>query len=166
MSYDQSIGDNHRRIAWYKEHFTGFDVIVELGVATGYTSKVLIECARKKVYGVDFSPDLDVEHLYSYASERGIEYEFINKGTENTNPIECDVLYIDADHTEEAAYSDLTRFAPKTKTYIGLHDTSPALRNMGFGVDLAIIRFLKENPQWEIFYEDTKTCGLTVLKRV
>lgn len=164
---DPSIGDNYLRKGWYITNFSDADVIVELGVATGHTSKIFMHCANKKVYGIDIvSPP--VKELSEYANKMDVEYEFIQSSTLDADPIDCDVLFVDSNHTEEWVYKELVHFSPMVSKYIAIHDTNPALREGSdfFGADLAVERFLKDDSNWEIFYNDNFACGLTVLQRI
>lgn len=64
-----------------------------------------------------------------------------------------DVVYIDADHTYEAVFSDLEAWAPKIKPGGRLmgHDYTdrPEAKAQGFGVIAAVSAFCKAN-DWEI----------------
>ena len=165
---DHTVGDNHIRKSWYLENFKDASVIVELGVATGHTSKIFMECATEKVYGIDIvTPPL--RELYSYAWNNRVDYEFIHASTLDVPPIYCDILFVDSHHAEDHVYKELIHFSPLVREMIAIHDTSPILRMKDaklFGADLAVKRFLDEDDAWDVYYQDHLVCGLTVLKRV
>lgn len=157
-----SNGDNFKRRPFYLEHFSGVDVILELGVATGYTSKMFMMCAAKKVIGVDIASDLlNIDDMHAVAAKNNVEYEFILDNTLTMDPIESDVLFLDTSHEEEATYTELKKFAPATKKIIAIHDISPNFDTLK-GVDRWLI---EDGKDWEEFYRDYNICGLLVFKR-
>jgi len=152
-------GDNYRRKKWYKKHFSGYETIVELGVADGASALVWIECATKKVVGIDFRENENVGAVIERAKKLNIEYEYIIRNSCDVEPMDCDILFIDSSHRYEETVLELQRYSPKTKTFIALHDT--VLKQ----VEAAIQTFLAETDEWDVWYEDKNVCGLTVLKR-
>lgn len=154
------MGDNYLRKDWYKQNFSGYETIVELGVASGGSSSIWIECATKKVVGIDKFKNANVDSVIEKAKELGIEYEYIIGNSLKVDPIECDILFIDSSHLYHSTVKELQLYSPKTKTFIALHDTTMR------PVQSAIETFLAETNQWEVWYEDKDICGLTVLKRL
>ena len=157
---DYSNGDNIFRELWYKKHFGGYETIVELGVNSGTSASIWIECATKKVVGIDLNENKNVHDIIEKAKKLNIHYEYIIGDTCEVTPMECDILFIDSSHKYEETVLELQRYSPKTKTFIALHDTIMK------PVEDAIKTFLSETDQWEVWYEDKYICGLTVLKRL
>ena len=158
--FDYSSGDNAFRRGWYKKHFSGYETIVEIGVSNGASSYIWVECATKKVVGIDLFENRNVHAVKEKAKSLNIDYEYIIGDSCEIDPIECDILFIDSSHKYKKTVLELQRYSPKTKTFIALHDT-----NMK-PVEDAIKAFLAETDQWEVWYKDKDICGLTVLKRL
>ena len=162
MPVHHSNGDNFKRKNFYLSLFSGFDVIVELGVSTGETSKTFIECLPKKVIGVDITGErLNLEEMYLHAEKYGVEYQFILADDLTIDPPSCDVLFIDTTHTEEHTYQELKKYSPHTRHYIALHDIVPVFETLK-GYDRWKSEFGED---WEEFYRDNEVCGLLVIKR-
>ena len=155
-------GDNLKREQFYIDTFSGYDTIVELGVAKGVTSKMFIKCA-KNVIGVDIdSSDLDLPALQQFAAENGCKYTFINEDDLTIEPIECDVLFIDSLHEKEHTYLELKKFSPHVKTFIALHDVNPTVFDTLIGFNKW---YEEDGNDWEEYYRDYTQCGLLVMKR-
>jgi hypothetical protein len=84
---------------------------------------------------------------------------------------ECDVFFFKCPHNYRDMERDLSRWAPKVKERIILHDT----HTHGFqweedkklpGTGLGILMFLRRNPEWFIMEHNPQSWGLTVLSRV
>lgn len=101
---------------------------------------------------------------------------------------EWDFVFIDSLHVYGQLIRELRHFAPKTRKYIAMHDTtvdgftSEIIRSnwnvddwvkktgwsrmeLEAGLQPAIDQFLSENPEWEKIKEYTNNNGLTILKR-
>ncbi len=101
---------------------------------------------------------------------------------------ELDLLFIDSVHSYFHVLSELRTFAPITKKYIVMHDTTidahlSELKRMHMnvkeyvdkygckrweaerGMESAIDLFLKENPEWRVKMKKDNNNGLTVLER-
>lgn len=158
-----SNGDNLARRFLYEKYFSGVDVIVELGVATGTTSKIFLSCVNKKVIGIDIEDcELD-NNIFDYAKSLGVEFEFIKNDDLFVSPIDCDVLFIDTIHDCEHTYKELKHFSPNVKKYIALHDVNPALFDTMMGVNKWLLE--GADSEWEECYKDYCICGLLILKR-
>ena len=158
-----SNGDNLAREFLYQKYFSGVDVIVELGVATGLTSKIFLSCVNKKVVGIDITYEEFDPAVFDYANSLGVEFQFIKNNDLLVSPIDCDVLFIDSVHDCEHTYKELKHFSGNVKKYIALHDVNPAL----FDTMLGVNKWLAEgaNKDWEECYKDYRICGLLILQR-
>ena len=161
----QFNGDNVDRKNFYKDTFSGYDVIVELGVGFGETSAIFIECANKKVIGIDIRKFFNTDVLTDFAKTKNIEYSFILSDSLKISPPACDVLFIDSKHTEHQVYNELKIYSPFVSTYIAIHDINPD--TFDGNVLRATNKWLEEgeNKNWEEYYRDYNQCGLLVLKR-
>lgn len=157
-------GDNLRRETFYLETFSGYDTIVELGVAQGQTSKIFLKCA-KNVIGVDIGAyQVNLQEMYDFAEKHNSKYTYINDDDLLIEPIDCDILFVDSDHTEEHVYAQLKKYSPHVKTYIALHDINPS--TFGGSVLRGYERWYNEcGNDWEEYYRDYDRCGLLVIKR-
>lgn len=154
-------GDNLNRKNFYIETFSGFDKLVELGVAKGETSKIFLSCV-KEVVGIDIQNSVDLDHINDYANSIGSKFTFIHADDLSVEPIDCDILFIDTSHTEEHTYKELKKFSPHVKTFIALHDINPEKFDTLKGFNRW---YAEEGTNWEEYYRDHDVCGLLVIKR-
>lgn len=161
-THDFSSGDNPKRKDFYLEHFSGYDTIMELGVARGDSSMIFLECARK-VIGVDIEVPKLLQDLHEFAESVNSEYQFIHSNDLLIEPIPCDILFIDSNHQEEQTYLELKKFSSSVNTFIALHDVNPEY----FQTIKGFNRWFSEegNADWEEYYRDYDGCGLLVIKR-
>lgn len=82
---------------------------------------------------------------------------------------ETDLLFIDSQHTAKQLGEELSKFAPRVRRFIVMHDTAlhgQTGEDGGPGLLAAIREFLEANPEWFIHYHAEKQYGLTVLGRL
>jgi hypothetical protein len=130
----------------------------------------LLECSR------DLSPPVQVE------------YQWINNLELNLDqPV--DMVFIDTWHIYGQLKRELAKFAPLTRKYIIMHDTTvdefqgetiragmnveEQMKSSGFpkheilcGLGMAISEFLQQHPEWALKEKYTNNNGLTVLQRI
>ncbi len=105
------------------------------------------------------------ERLSQLAQESGVE-EFSRETNENCqladwNIQNCDLLFYKTAHAHDTLAADLAKWAPKIRRWFAIHDTAsngaimPALRD-----------FVKDNPEWFVYFHDSNQFGLTVLGRL
>jgi hypothetical protein len=156
-------GDNADRRQFYIDTFTGYETILELGVGFGELASVFLDCATKHVIGVDIANWANVTELQAIAEQKNMKYTFILANDLEIDPIECDILYIDSNHTEHQTYQELKKYANTTKKYIAMHDINPLFFTTLKGFD----RWYEEEGKndWKEFYKDYDGCGLLVIER-
>lgn len=156
-------GDNAKRRQFYLDTFSGYETILELGVGFGQLSEVFLECATKHVIGVDLFASLNLDELNTLASEKNLQYTFICANDLEIDPIDCDVLFIDTNHSGDQTYQELKKFASNTKKYIALHDINPLFFTTLEGFN----RWYDEEGKndWQEYYRDYDECGLLVIER-
>lgn len=150
-------------------NFLPSGVVAEVGVAKGVFSEIIIKINKpKKLYLIDvwdlISLSYDNYNMLE-ANEQIKRYNLVkrkfsniktvqiikNKSDEAANLIDHDSLdwvYIDADHSYEGCYNDLISYDKKVKYdgYILGHDFSfENFEKKGYGVKLAVNKFIKEN---------------------
>lgn len=111
----------------------------------------------------------------SFASENGVDFEFVLGSTLTIDLEPTDLLFLDTLHQYNQLCLELERHSEKVRKYILLHDTqSFRYRDEGGmatnqtdkkGLQLAITEFLESHREWELHEEYTNNNGLTVLKR-
>lgn len=145
----------------------------------------------KKLVGVDLHDHPNVSAIKELASSLGIDYTFW-QGDDLKYPLsandEFDIVFIDTWHVHAQLSRELEKFAPVTKKWFILHDTTvdeyigESIRNgwdvkrqaeeTGYSVESitiglwpAITEFLVHNPEFELEKRYTNCNGLTILRR-
>lgn len=79
---------------------------------------------------------------------------------------ECDMLFIDSEHTYDRLSEELRKFAPYVRRYIAMHDTEVHGKlgsDGGPGLLNALRDFMREFPEWSVVYHTNNQYGLTVI---
>lgn len=146
------------------------------------------QSSGKTIYSVDIE-QVDVTFAVETATEHNIKLDFVQADILNyTLAQDVDLLFIDTFHCYGQLKRELAKFAPQTKKYIIMHDTtvdeftSEATRlrfnitqigrRLGWteyelttGLWPAIVDFLALNPEWKLHHRFRHNNGLTILKR-
>jgi|TARA_Y100000033_G_C2757899_1_gene117655 hypothetical protein len=161
--------------------------VVEFGVYKGTGSTIAFissDCSEyvgydKNMYAIlpevrsavaELNLNNNKKYTFSWAE---IDRHFRLKG-------DCDLLFIDTEHTYEKLKLELKNNHSKVKKYIAMHDThyyadcmnkDGAKDKLIFGVadkglGHAINEFLDTHPEWKVKYHTDECHGLTVLERV
>ena len=169
--------------------------IVELGIRGGVSSWALVyglldnQKPVKKILLNDTTA-CNIQELLAATQRSGVQvsYEWVNDLLLKV-PEPADMVFIDTWHIYGQLKRELAKFAPLTKKYILLHDTTldaiqgESIRNKhnlrarseasGIPVDeiacglwRAVEEFLAANPNWILKERYTNNNGLTVLERV
>lgn len=143
--------------------------VVELGFRTGVsTSAFLAGGAHVRSYDIDARCKPHVRRL---AHEYPDTFSFKLGDSREVEIPECDLLFIDTDHTEATTLTELVRHVNKVKNWIVLHDTETFGKKdrppgNGRGIQAAIETFLDMDGHW--FYQmlHLPNCnGLTILRQ-
>jgi hypothetical protein len=144
--------------------------------------------AHPSYLGVDLEQPTP-EHIFQQAQElsaaNGISFEFLLANDRYIEIEETDMLFIDTMHTYCHLLEELLKFAPKTRKYIAMHDTSapwgdkdaddyfgdyseyPAhFDRSKRGLWAAVEDFLKLHPEWYLYERRFNNHGFTILKRI
>jgi len=129
--------------------------VVELGVRCGFSSVCFLSsCKSLTSYDIDFTEE--AQNLKWEVPS----WKFHKESSLEVTIPECDVLFIDTDHTYHQLLSELERHHSKAKTNIIMHDTYLD------GMRKALNEFLANHPEWTIEFDTPANNGLTTLKRL
>lgn len=165
--YKQEKGDIEEHMYTLYTLANECDSVVELGTRKLVSTWAFLLAKPK------FLTCVDIVHPYSYgdegrenfdlaircAKEEFINFEFIYDDDLNIEIPECDLLFIDTEHTYDQVTSELNLHASKVKKYIIFHDT------IIMEVYQAICEFLFCHNEWGTYLEFTNNNGLIVLRK-
>lgn len=168
--------------------------ITECGVSAVVTTwafmKGLLENTtdKKRLLSIDLKRSPNIDLAIDAANKVKIKFDFV-QGSDLVVPIETtDMTYIDTWHIYGHLKREFKRFAPITRKYIILHDTTvdamegesirmkhdinKMVEESGYpieeikkGIWPAVEEFLNENPEWYLVVRYVHCYGLTVLAR-
>lgn len=131
------------------------DVIVECGVHYGGSTRAFLKGVKGRLYS------WDIERLTEVDDIKDEKWVF-NLGDAGAADIpECDMLFIDSEHSRKQVTRELAHHA-KVRKWIMLHDTVTYMAQ----VVPAILHFLTEHPEWIVLEHYENNNGLTILERV
>lgn len=151
-----------RRYAWQCKHIT------EFGVRNVVSTWAFAHARPDKFVSYDIATNLMINAADFIMKRERINWQFIQGDTLKIDIEKTDLLFIDTLHTEAQLTAELTRHHRQVRKYIILHDTFMyGIRGEdgGRGLTYAMVRFIEENPKWNIHEVFTNNNGLTVLKR-
>lgn len=142
--------------------------VVELGFRTGVSTSAFL-AGGAKVFSYDISNTYK-PYVLSLAKEYPKTFTFKVGDSRKVDIPECDMLFIDTDHTEATTLKELGRHRDKVSKWIVLHDTVSFGKKdrppgRGAGVMSAIDTFLDANLDWCILLHLNHNNGLTILER-
>ena len=157
----------YQHLVTLRRHAAGCETVVELGTRSGVSTRALIAARPKRLVAVDVEPI--PEELATIAESAGVEFEARRESSLATEPVACDLLFVDSLHTAEQLAAELRRHAPHCRRRIALHDTETfGLRGEDGrdGLLKALGNFLAEHAaEWELERHHPYNNGLTVLRR-
>jgi hypothetical protein len=143
--------------------------VVELGFRSGVSaSAFLAGCSHLTSFDNDKRCRSHVQHLARLYPDT---FTFKLDDSRTCEIPECDLLFIDTDHTEETTLIELERHEQFVSTWIVLHDTESFGRKdrkpgPGRGVMTAIETFLEmPGDNWMQWLHLKNNNGMTLLKR-
>lgn len=161
--------------------------VVEFGVYKGTGSTIaFISSDCSEYVGYDKNTYNILPEVRSAMAEvnlnKGKKYRFCYAEIDRHFRLEgdCDLLFIDTEHTYEKLRLELKNNHSRVKKYIAMHDTcyfaecvqKDIVKNkLIFGVadkglSHAIHEFLDTHPEWKVKYQTDVSNGLTVLERI
>jgi hypothetical protein len=158
--------------------------VTEFGMRKGASTCAFLLAARS-VLSIDNKPVADAVNTLKRLA--GDAWRFIPGDTTQIDPIpECDLLFIDADHTFTSVHAELTRHADRARQWLIFHDTitfgsvgadgesgrqrwqySPGATVPidALGIRPAIDHLMIRDPSWRIYAHYLDSHGLLVLRR-
>lgn len=152
--------------------------VVELGFRTGVSTSAFL-AAGCKVRSYDIDPKCR-PHVKRLAAEYPDTFEFKVGDSREVEIPECDLLFIDSDHTYRTTLLELEKHSHKPSRWIALHDTEtfgrkdrPQSKSAGEcapheGIRTAIDHFLMHfyGAAWRWCLHLPNNNGLTLLQRM
>lgn len=148
--------------------------VVELGVRFGVSTIALLSSCPTKMTSYDIHLTDKAKDIWTQARNEGIDFDLIEGNSAKIEIPECDLLFIDTDHTSVHLEAELTLNTNKVRKYIILHDTVTCGicggNDSGMipdekGLMYALIPFLSIG-QWKVKEHFNNNNGLTILGRV
>ena len=161
--------------------------VVEFGIYKGTGSTIAFFASDCSEYtGYDRYPGVILSEVRSVMSEinlntsRKLKFVQVQIDRHFRIPEECDLLFIDTEHTYEKLSVELKNNHDKVRKYIAMHDTFSFAEctqkdiikdKLIFGVANkglldAINEFLEVHPEWKVKYHTDESNGFTVLERI
>jgi hypothetical protein len=155
------------------------DHCTEFGVRRPTSTYALLAAKPKRVVSYDIGRWDDVDEVEQLCLEAGQNFQFITQNCLEADIEQTDMLLVDSYHSFNQATAELKLHAHKVNKYILWHDTAeyayrwksepwyPGVAdfmNGPEGLYPAIENFLRDNPNWTLFYETQENNGLTILK--
>lgn len=143
-------------LEWLWEASKRMSSIVELGCYKGRSTYVLCSGCQGKVYAVDchwsetLRPFVDsIQHTFPEFMENvghflnmvPLEMKSVDAAAPGIIPPEVDMVFIDADHAEEAVLSDLENWVPRTRKLVCGHDLNNETKTDSPGIGEALEKF-------------------------
>ncbi|KKN40964.1 hypothetical protein LCGC14_0727960 [marine sediment metagenome] len=142
-------------------------VVTEFGVSGGISTTALLAGQPDKLVSYDLHPCPVVERLMALSGRT--DFRFRQEDVLEAEPIGfTDFLFLDTRHTEDQAWSELSRHGHRVTRWLGFHDTTAfgeRGQDGGRGIMYAIRRWMRDNPEWFATYHNRVNNGLLVLSR-
>jgi len=190
-------GDIVEHIPTLYEYAKKSETIIELGVSICISTWAFVKglldnnSSKKKLISCDIDYHKNVEVVKQACKDADIDFTFEHKSDLDLTFEQgemFDITFIDTWHIYGQLKRELAKFAPITRNYIIMHDTTidaiygesirdrhdiPSLsqktgipvEEITKGLKYAIDEFLETNPEWSVELVKTNNNGLTVLKR-
>ena len=136
--------------------------VVEFGFRWGQSTAAFLITANS-VVSYDINPCMQPREIFEEAAAvDGLKWEFREGDSLKAGPADCDILFIDTDHTADQIYAELNihHVGVREGGLIIMHDTQTFGQMKG-----SINKFMDENQQWGVLDHFTNCHGLTVLHR-
>jgi hypothetical protein len=144
-------------------------IIVEFGFRSGRSTCSFLVGEAEKVYSYDIAPcTLDVRLIKSMPGV-GDRLIFTQQDSREADIPQCDLLFIDSDHTDTVIEVELEKHCNKVRKTIAMHDTiayGPKHPDGTGGLTAAIDAFLRKHSEWKRVIHFPHNHGLMVLRRM
>jgi hypothetical protein len=134
------------------------DMVVEFGLRGGVSTTAFL-AAGAKVRSYDIKECKTAVLLFTKLVPE--QFSFKQQSSLKATIPECEVLFIDSEHTYETLAAELGRHAGKVRRCIAIHDTEKFKEELG----RAVSEFLeREHETWRLKRHYKSSFGLTVLE--
>ena len=135
--------------------------IVEIGVRTAVSTRALLAAMPRKYMGIDLELTAEAKNIVNIAKEHGVDAFLAEANSHDIEIPDCDLLFIDSDHTYKCLKVELEKHGNKSKRYIAFHDTTI------FASELmpAINEFMEKYSHWRKHTRKHNNNGFLVLER-
>lgn len=160
LTTDQSC-DIGEHLPYLKKMAAKCNRVVELGTRDGNSTIALYAGAKKSLISIDVAP-FNGLHRDLIDKDGTKVFIFIQNSSLDIEIPDCELLFIDTEHTFEQLSEELKKHGNTPTKYIIFHDT------VAFVTQLipAITAFVTENPHWKIVEHFHNCNGLMTLKRI
>lgn len=131
------------------------DVICEFGVHLGGSTRAFLRGVKGRL------ESWDIDHCGGTRAEiQDPKWIFHHADSREANIPECDMLFIDSEHTKRQVAAELLH-AGKVRKWLMFHDT------MSFPTEVlpAVLDFLAQHPEWRVLEHYEFNHGLLLLER-
>ena len=137
------------------------EAVVEIGVRTAVSTRAILAGMPKEYLGIDLEITREAQDIVNIGHAAGINASLLKGNSHEVDIPECDLLFIDSDHTYNCLKVELERHGNRAKRFIAFHDTTI------FASELmpAIQQFMKANPHWKLNIRKHNNNGFLVLER-
>lgn len=140
--------------------------IGEIGFRSGVSTTALA-LAGKPVFSIDIAP---IKKHVQWFAQHAKHVNVLTGDSLKVDPIKCDLLLIDGEHTYTQVSKELARWSPSVGRWIALHDVE-TFGDVGrdkkkLGLKKAIDEFIDANDEWTIQIWLKNNNGMAVLQRV
>ncbi|WP_397571672.1 glycosyltransferase [Schlesneria sp. T3-172] len=143
------------------------ETVVEFGMRRGVSTVALLAGQPANFISVDLIADPIAELLAANAWRTRFEFR-LGSSLSVTIP-ECDLLFIDTQHTARQLRGELRRHESRVRHWIAFHDTEifgERGDDGGPGLLVALEEFLTEHSEWQPLFHAQHNHGFTIIGRV
>lgn len=163
--------DIHEHLPILRELANDLDNIVEFGVRDGNSSLAFLTARISDLRSVDLDdhPGLDEIRAAYVCAPLKPGWRLVLANDLDIEIPDCDLLFIDSNHTSAHLEKELAKHAHKVRRYIALHDTETFWDWDQFrgeeGMGRAITEFLATHPEWQVKAQYHNCNGLMIWER-
>lgn len=143
-----------------REYASRCDSVVELGTDIGFSTTAFLSARPQRLDCYDLVRTSSIDLLEELSRFTRTQFTFHQESTLTAVVPECDLLFVDTEHTAEQVTAELRRHAHKAKQYLVFHDVvaCPAIVP-------AIWAYINTHPEWRLDKWLTNQSGLAIFSR-
>ena len=153
-----------------RKYAENVDRIIELGVGGGDQGTAALLAAKPmSLDSYDVSAPGSLPILNVYAQENNVKFTFHLGRTQDSEPVDADLIMVDSYHDAATVDAELAKFMSHVTTYAIFHDVCSFGRAgqggaPNTGINLAIADYLFRHPEWRVKEFSEADNGLLVLE--